>query len=210
MPRVSDQYLAARRQQIIDAAVVCFVRDGFHQTSMQDVIREADLSVGAFYRYFRSKTELIRAIAGQVVSDLVGDFDALVDIEPMPPLAQAIRGGIQAADKRIDGDQRAKIAIQVWGEAVRDPELADLVAGIYRQIRERFARLARRARDAGQLDPDIDPDAVGATLFGLLQGYILQRLLVGHIDIDAYHSGVTALLTARPSATTAKATTSPK
>jgi AcrR family transcriptional regulator len=200
VPRVSEQHLAARRQQIVDAAVVCFVRDGFHRTSMQDVIREADLSVGAFYRYFRSKTELIRAIAEQVVTDLVGDFDALVTVEPMPPLADAIRGGLEAADKRIDGDQRAKIAVQVWGEAVRDPELADLVAGVYRQIRARFALLARRARDAGQLDPDIDPEAVGATLFGLLQGYLLQRLLVGNVDVDAYHSGVKALLTARPSA----------
>ena len=66
-------------------------------------------------------------------------------------LTKLITAGLQTADKRIDGDQRAKIAIQVWGEAVRDPELADLVAGIYRQIRARFTLIARRASDAGQL-----------------------------------------------------------
>jgi AcrR family transcriptional regulator len=201
MPRVSEQHLAARRQQIIDAAATCFVRDGFHGTSMQDVIREADLSVGAFYRYFRSKTELIRAIAEEVVSELVADFDALAAAEPMPPLVQIIRAGLQTADKRIDGDQRAKIAVQVWGEAVRDPELADLVAGIYRQIRARFTLIARRARDAGQLDASTDPEATGSVLFGLLQGYLLQRLLVGHLDMEAYLAGVQALLTASPAAT---------
>jgi len=201
MPRVSEQHLAARRQQIVDAAATCFVRDGFHGTSMQDVIREADLSVGAFYRYFRSKTELIRAIAEEVVSELVADFDALAAAEPMPPLVEVIRAGLQTADKRIDGDQRAKIAIQVWGEAVRDPELADLVAGIYRQIRARFTLIARRARDAGQLDASTDPEATGSVLFGLLQGYLLQRLLIGHLDTDAYIAGVEALLTARPEAT---------
>src|SRR5689334_6488552 len=201
MPRVSEQHLAARRQQIVDAAATCFVRDGFHGTSMQDVIREADLSVGAFYRYFRSKTELIRAIAEEVVSELVADFDALAAAEPVPPLVELIRAGLQTADKRIDGDQRAKIAVQVWGEAVRDPELADLVAGIYRQIRARFTVIARRARDAGQLDASTDPEATGSVLFGLLQGYLLQRLLIGHLDTDAYIAGVEALLTARPEAT---------
>lgn len=200
MPRVSEQHLAARRQQIIDAAATCFVRDGFHGTSMQDVIREADLSVGAFYRYFRSKTELIRAIAEQVVSELIEDFDALVAVDPPPPLLEVIRAGLQTADKRVDGDQRAKIAIQVWGEAVRDPELGDLVAGIYRQIRSRFTAIARRARDAGQLEPGTDPEAAGAALFGLLQGYLLQRLLVGRLDIDTYASGIAALFTAHPSA----------
>ena len=46
MPRVSEDHLLARRQQILDAARVCFLRDGFHNTSMQDVIAEAGLSVG--------------------------------------------------------------------------------------------------------------------------------------------------------------------
>ena len=63
MPRVSEAHLAARRQQILDAARVCFTRNGFHATSMQDVIAEAGLSVGAVYRYFRSKEELVAAIA---------------------------------------------------------------------------------------------------------------------------------------------------
>src|SRR4029079_2513209 len=63
VPRVSAEHLAARRQQILDAAQRRVARDGFHATSMQQVIAEAGLSVGAVYRYFPSKSDLIVAIA---------------------------------------------------------------------------------------------------------------------------------------------------
>ena len=82
MPRVSEAHLAARRQQILAAARVCFLRNGFHQTSMQDVIREAGLSVGAVYRYFPSKTDLITALAESVVGNVAGLLEELSLQEP--------------------------------------------------------------------------------------------------------------------------------
>ena len=52
MPKVTEAHLEARRQQILDAASACFSRQGFHQTTMQGICREVDLSPGAVYRYF--------------------------------------------------------------------------------------------------------------------------------------------------------------
>ncbi|MGW9069182.1 helix-turn-helix domain-containing protein, partial [Streptomyces yangpuensis] len=52
MARVSQAHLDARRRQILDGATRCFTRNGFHATSMQDVLKEVDLSAGAVYRYF--------------------------------------------------------------------------------------------------------------------------------------------------------------
>ncbi len=44
MPKVTQQHMDARREQILDAARRCFLRDGFHSTSMQDLFAEAGLS----------------------------------------------------------------------------------------------------------------------------------------------------------------------
>jgi TetR/AcrR family transcriptional regulator, repressor for uid operon len=44
-----------RRTRILDAAETCFVRSGFHRTTMQDVAAEAGMSAGNLYRYFPSK-----------------------------------------------------------------------------------------------------------------------------------------------------------
>ena len=61
MPKVTEAHLESRRQQVLDAAFACFARNGFHQTTMQDICREAQLSPGAVYRYFASKEEIIAA-----------------------------------------------------------------------------------------------------------------------------------------------------
>jgi len=55
MPKVSDAHLAARRDQILAATARCFGRDGFHRTSMQDIVRESGISAGLVYRYFAGK-----------------------------------------------------------------------------------------------------------------------------------------------------------
>lgn len=72
MARVSQEHLDARRRQILDGAALCFARNGFHATSMQDVLKEVDLSAGAVYRYFSGKEELIAAIVTEVLQE-VGD-----------------------------------------------------------------------------------------------------------------------------------------
>jgi AcrR family transcriptional regulator len=50
IPRVNQKHLEARREQILEAAIECFAHNGFHRTTMQDIMREAGLSVGAPYK----------------------------------------------------------------------------------------------------------------------------------------------------------------
>lgn len=58
-PNVSDE----RRTQIIESAINVFSRQGFSNTRMDDVAAESGLSKGLLYWYFKSKDEIIIAIA---------------------------------------------------------------------------------------------------------------------------------------------------
>src|SRR5213080_1683381 len=60
-----DSSNADRRSQILDAALVCFAKRGFHQTSMHDISGEAGISVGLIYRYFENKEAVISAMAAR-------------------------------------------------------------------------------------------------------------------------------------------------
>jgi AcrR family transcriptional regulator len=194
MPRVSEAHLAARRQQILDAARTCFLRNGFHATSMHDVIREAGLSVGAVYRYFPSKSHLVTALAEQVTSEVLRMFDLLVAQEPPAPPAQALGRAVDLVTEMSAPGGPLRLALQVWSESQRDPLLADFVATTYRSIRERVVLIARRAQEHGHLPPTVDAEAVGCVLFALIPGYGLQRMLTGEPEPETFKAGLRALL----------------
>jgi AcrR family transcriptional regulator len=195
MPRVSDAHMAARREQILDAARRCFSRNGFQATSMQDVISEAGLSVGAVYRYFKSKDELRVAVAEATVRGIVAEVSEVAHHEPPLPPADAMARIVIVLEPRLVGpDSVARVAIQAWAEALRDPSFAEFVAETYGGMREQFVTIARRAQQAGYLAPDADPAAVGAALFGVVPGYVLQRTLTGYPDPATVIAGLRALL----------------
>src|SRR5580658_10252785 len=63
MPKITEAQRETRRQQILDAALRCFSRDGFHNTTTADIVRESGVSQGTLYLYFKTKDEIIVALA---------------------------------------------------------------------------------------------------------------------------------------------------
>jgi AcrR family transcriptional regulator len=197
MPRVSAEHLAARRQQILDAARRCFVTDGFHATSMQQVIAEAGLSVGAVYRYFPSKSALILGIAEQLAEGITGQLRSIADA-PERSLVDVMESAIGVVDANTGPDGALPMAVQVWAEAQRDPVLRDLAQRIYGQIVEVYVGIAGRAAARGELPAGADPAAVGPALAALVVGYGLLKLLTGTVELDTYRAGVRAILDSPP------------
>ena len=91
MPRVSAQHEQAVRDRIVRAAIEVFAEHGFHRATMQDIVRQSGLSVGAIYTYFKSKSELI--LAG---CDLITD-------QELGRAARAAGGGHRLSRAHRDG-----------------------------------------------------------------------------------------------------------
>jgi TetR/AcrR family transcriptional regulator, transcriptional repressor of aconitase len=181
MPKVSEEHLAARRRQILDAALVCFSRNGFHQTSMQAIFDESGLSPGAVYRYFKGKEEIVQAIA---LETLVNFASA---VESGPPGGPDVVLGrlLDAIDAVPLRDDRMRLALQIWGEAIVNPRVGDFV-------REAIERLRRRMA-AELLVPD--PDATARVLVALVQGMVIQRdMYADEFDADEFRAAALALV----------------
>jgi AcrR family transcriptional regulator len=194
MPRVSDQHLAARRQQIIDAARACFTRNGFHATTMQDVIREAGLSVGAVYRYFKSKEDLIGAIVDEVVAEIAERLKEATTARPLLPVDETIGQVFKVMEPALGPDGTFRVALQVWSESLYNPVLQDLVSRLYAKLRGLFLEYAQGLDDEGRLPEGVEPESLAVVLLSLVQGYALQRVLTGQPDPQTYLAGVRALL----------------
>ncbi|AGL21040.1 TetR/AcrR family transcriptional regulator [Actinoplanes sp. N902-109] len=194
MPRVSEDHLIARRAQILAAARACFLRNGLHNTSMQDLIQEAELSVGAVYRYFKSKDEIISAISETVAGALVASLREIAEDETLDLMA-ALTRVIDLIDQQVAPDGNFPMAVQVWSEATINPRIGEIVRERYAEMRSPFTALAERAIARGELAPGTDPAMVATALFGVIPGYALQRQLIGNPDKAAFLAGMRALLT---------------
>ena len=181
MPKVSEEHLAARRRQILDAALVCFSRGGFHQTSMQQIFEESGLSPGAVYRYFKGKEEIVQAIAEETLRGFGATLEAGPRGRPVEML-ERILDTIDAFELR---DQRLRLALQVWGEAMVNPGLAVFVRDAIDGLRKRIA---------AELDC-ADPQGTARVLVALAQGCVAQRDLYGDdFDPDEFRAAAVALV----------------
>lgn len=195
MPRVTPEHSEARRQQILEAARACFLRDGFHQTSMQDIQREAGLSAGAIYLYFKSKNEIILGIATELLATLGGLF-------PEDPAEEGERLSFPVLMRlflnRIEGLQREQhlfpLVIQVWAEAMRDPSMWASLRSAIADVDLRLQHLLEACKREGLIRPDTDVAALTMVIIGIGQGFIVQRTLLDETAFERYAAGVEALL----------------
>lgn len=142
------QHKPPARERIVASAKQLFTERGFHGTAIADLAEYAQVSVGAIYRSFSNKSEIIRAIVQVDTEETLGQLQA--DIEQVRN--GSITGGaalehmiFQWVSTRSD-----PLKHEIVAEGHRNPEVADMIAGVCGQFRELFRTLARL------LQPDLD------------------------------------------------------
>ena len=186
MPKVSDAHLAARRRQILDAAAACFARDGFHRTSMQDIVRESGISAGLVYRYFAGKDDVIAAIVTEWHDQRQVFATGTVDVRAAAYLDYLRAVGSPAAEPTL------RLGVQIWAEAMRNPRIRELCR---RNVDDPRAAVAAALAEV-PLAPGVSPDAFARVLIAIYQGLALQTTWDETIDTEAYVATVAAVLRA--------------
>lgn len=196
MPRVSEEHRAARREQILRAAMECVAEEGFHKTTMAHVIARSGLSAGAVYGYFKGKDEIIAALAEHALGLVDGAIDVMVSHRPTPSVPELIGHLVRTAEAQValTGVDLTKVMVAAWAEAVRSEEVKAVAAPRIVRLRARIAALLTDLQTEGRWDPAADPHQVAQAVLGLIPGFLLQRLIVGDVTPEGYEAAVTGLL----------------
>jgi AcrR family transcriptional regulator len=168
MPKVSDEHLANRRAEILDAAANCFARNGFHRTSMQDIVKESGVSAGLIYRYFTGKDDMIVAIVEDWHARRATTLDDT--LASYLDLLRAIASPAAARERNL--------SMQAWAETIRNPRIRDL---------------ARQGVD-DQRKAHAGPARVFVAMY---QGLLLQSAWDDDLDVEAFVDSVRELVERR-------------
>lgn len=202
MARVSQEHLDARRRQILVGAAHCFAGNGFHGTSMQDVLKEVGLSAGAVYRYFTGKEDLVAAIADEAFAAVRRAFAEAADMVPPPTpdvlLGRVLRGVFEGQLYGLERRASAMLVVQVWSESMRDDRLAKALDDGYAGMRAAWAVLVEAYRAAGVMRSDVSADDVARTMIATAQGFIAQEALFGGVAVEALENGLRGLMSMDP------------
>ena len=193
VPKVSPEYRDERRAHILAAARRCFARDGFHQTSMQDLVREAGMSSGAVYRYFASKDAVIAAIAEENLDHVVSTVAE--SVRHGAGAGAALASVLEYVGARHAEEEFGAIALLVWSEALRNPALAARLRESFDAAANALTRTGEAA--AGERSAGIDPDVLADTLLCVLPGYLLQLTIRGPDAVKAIPDALRDLIPAK-------------
>lgn len=189
---VTDEYRDERCRHIMAAAKRCFVRNGFHATSVQQILEEAQISAGGLYRYFRSKDEIVLAVAGEALDRFKSSITETFDPADPLPLPELLEQALATMERIDEADQVALIAVQVWATATYTPELATAVSELIDTVSGMLAGIVASYQRTGALPTGTPPEEIARVLVTLLPGFVLQRTILGARASD-FTPGLAAL-----------------
>lgn len=196
MPKISDRQRQARRDQILVATWQCFSRKGIHATSMEEIIREADLSAGAVYLYYKSKDELIFAAISTYMAELRGLLmPILMREKALPPLAfvYEITSAVAKHTKRAGVDLNA-IILMCWSEAQTNKDVKALITGFQVKYREALVNIVRQWQKRKDLRSAGNPEYMAKALLAFFLGFIAQSAILGELAPETVTRGMEGFL----------------
>ena len=178
MPKLKPEEIENRRREIVVAARACFLRNGFHQTTTDEICHEAAITPGGLYHYFGSKEEIISAVIEDTTRATVADLTSTAEASgDMRSAVQALSSLFFEWARNPEIDNITRLNVEIWAETLRNEKLAKITRGSRSMRRQWLESLIRKAKSEGVYAEQVDPRGLADLTMAIFDGLRLGRLL---------------------------------
>ena len=159
-----------RRIEILEAALTIFIKKGYSDTRMDDIVQEIGLSKGAIYHHFQSKRDLFIAL----IEHWMDQFSAIERGEKMraKPSTEIIKEiGRFTAKVFKRNPNWFLVEPEIWAFANRDKEINELASQLYSRVLSEFEALIRRGIEFGEFR-NVNARMIAMSIMTSLHGMI--------------------------------------
>src|SRR5205823_5666660 len=174
MSQTQTEPVLDRPTQILDAAVACFAKRGFHQASMHDISAEAGISVGLIYRYFQNKEAVIAAMADRHKNEI---SDLLERAGQTSSLLEALEIIFTAHCCEDSPKVLSAFVVDLYAEASRNPAVADLVRDVLHTAMDGVTKLIARSPEGQNAANGQTPRELAELIFAVARGMLMLDIL---------------------------------
>jgi AcrR family transcriptional regulator len=193
---------AAKKQEILEAAMKLFARNGVTNTKMAHIAEAAGVGKGTIYEYFRSKEDIFASAYHHMFAETEELIEKVLqsNIGPEERLKAVLGDTIEAL--LGDGGEFAGIMMEFWSEGIRskDDRILKIINldEIYRQYRQIISEILEEGISQG-IFRRVDTHLTASALIGAMDGLFLQWILepgifepreATDVLIDCYLNGI--------------------
>ena len=180
-PKVTDEYRQNVREKILATASRLFARNGYHATSMDDIVCECSLSKGAIYGHFKSKEDLFLDISDKQLESVISSMRAAFSEKDSAKEKLMKAAEMHFRQIRNPNDVWC-VTLEYWVESSKVPSFEKRVQRRYDMAHKFLAEIIEEGKKKGEFRKDVDSDALSSVLLATVRGLAVHLRMGTEFD----------------------------
>jgi AcrR family transcriptional regulator len=178
---------AGRRSQIVRAAAAVLGRQGYAETSLKDVAREAKVAPGLLHYYFDSKEDLLLEVVTVMERQMVANWKAVVEAVD-DPLERIVTGLDHAEARCADQPEFFRLLLDLYTVSLSSPALRIRCAGLRTHLIDEIEAELRQVLGRLPAYSLVSPRELAAAILSAVDGIALSGLVAQQPAAAPFHA----------------------
>ena len=160
------------RQKLLDSALQVFARNGYERATVDEIVREAGFSKGAFYVHFETKEDLFWEMLEERITAQQETFRQVVDSSLS--VAENERRILEQAFNMSAHPLGPAVILEFTAHGMRNEKVREQLARMYERWHTFVAETLTAGQELGVVRKDVDLSLLASTIMALFEGSMIQ------------------------------------